>query len=216
MDLVPIFRPKICFMRILICLLFCLHTTLSFGQKDFKSIVEENENYRSKLNHEFASEKDSPLTPEDRAHFDSLPFFSIDSAFYVVAHFEKVKKAKKFKMKTTTERRPLYDVFALVSFSLNGQTFEVPVYQSHRLREMEEFKSYLFLPFTDLTNGNESYGGGRFLDLEIPEGEEIIIDFNKAYNPYCAYNSKYSCPVPPKKNFIDFEIKAGVKAPANH
>lgn len=203
-------------MRILICLLLCLQTALSFAQKDFNSIVQENKNYRSELNHEFASEEDSPLTPEDRAHFDSLPFFPIDSAFYVVARFEKVKKAKKFKMKTTTDRRPLYDVFATVRFSLNGEAFEIPVYQSHRLREMEEFKSYLFLPFTDLTNGTESYGGGRFLDLTIPDGNEIVLDFNKAYNPYCAYNSKYSCPVPPKKNFIDFEIKAGVLAPENH
>ena len=203
-------------MKKLACLFFCLQTTLTFGQKDFDSIVAENMLFRSQMNREFSSEDESPLTTEDRAHFDSLPFFPIDTAFYVIARYEKVKKTKKFKMKTTTDRRPLYDVYAMVSFSLKGKSFEIPVYQSHRLREMEEFKSYLFLPFNDLTNGNESYGGGRFLDLAIPKGDVIVLDFNKAYNPYCAYNSKYSCPVPPKKNFIDFEIKAGVKAPENH
>lgn len=203
-------------MKKLACLFFCLQTVLVFGQKNLDSIVAENMHFRSEMNHEFSSEDESPLTPEDRLHFDSLSFFPIDTAFYVIARFEKVKKTKKFKMKTTTDRRPLYDVYAMVTFSLKGKSFEIPVYQSHRLREMEEFKSYLFLPFNDLTNGNESYGGGRFLDLAIPKGDVIVLDFNKAYNPYCAYNSKYSCPVPPKKNFIDFEIKAGVMAPENH
>jgi uncharacterized protein (DUF1684 family) len=67
------------------------------------------------------------------------------------------------------------------------------------------------VPFTDLTCGNESYGGGRYLDIDIPEGEEIIIDFNRCYNPYCAYNEKYSCPLTPAVNDLKVEIKAGVK-----
>ena len=68
----------------------------------------------------------------------------------------------------------------------------------------------------DLTNGNRSYGGGRFLDLKIPAGEIMIIDFNKAYNPYCAYNHKYSCPIPPEVNHMDIEIPAGVRAYKDH
>ena len=74
-----------------------------------------------------------------------------------------------------------------------------------------EYEDYLFLPFTDKTNGDSSYGGGRYLDLKLPEGDSIIIDFNQAYNPYCAYNDKYSCPVPPKSNNLDIEVLAGVK-----
>jgi uncharacterized protein (DUF1684 family) len=87
------------------------------------------------------------------------------------------------------------------------------VYQSHTLREKEGYKDYLFLPFTDLTNGNETYGSGRYIDLRIPERETIIIDFNKAYNPYCAYNYGYACPIPPKENKLKVEIRAGVMAP---
>jgi uncharacterized protein (DUF1684 family) len=76
----------------------------------------------------------------------------------------------------------------------------------------EEYRDYLFLPFADLTNGEETYGGGRYLDLTIPTGNTILLDFNKAYNPYCAYNPKYSCPLVPKQNRLDIPIIAGVKA----
>jgi len=80
------------------------------------------------------------------------------------------------------------------------------------LKEDEGYEDYLFLPFTDATNGNETYGGGRYIDLSIPNGDQIVIDFNKAYNPYCTYNKKYSCPIVPSQNALDIEIFAGVKA----
>ena len=72
--------------------------------------------------------------------------------------------------------------------------------------------SLLFLHFTDKTNGSETYGGGRFLDLRIPEGNTLVLDFNKAYNPYCAYNNGYSCPIPPKENKLKVAVRAGVMA----
>ena len=76
----------------------------------------------------------------------------------------------------------------------------------------EGFEDYLFLPFLDDTNGEESYGGGRYIDLKIPEGDQMTIDFNTAYNPYCAYDAKYSCPIVPRENYMDVEVRAGVKA----
>ena len=114
-------------------------------------------------------------------------------------------------MKTTTNRLPKYEVYGIASFELNGNGYQLNIYQSHRLRETDEYKNYLFLPFNDLTNGDETYGGGRFIDLEIPDNDSIIIDFNKAYNPYCAYNPKYSCPIPPEENDLDVHISAGIK-----
>ena len=75
-----------------------------------------------------------------------------------------------------------------------------------------EYIDYLFLPFTDNSNGEESYTGGRYLDLQIPENDKIILDFNQAYNPYCAYSGRYSCPIPPSENHISFPVLAGVKA----
>jgi uncharacterized protein len=84
------------------------------------------------------------------------------------------------------------------------------VYQYMKLINVEKYKNDLFLPFTDLTTGKQTHGGGRFLDLKIPDNDEIIIDFNKAYNPLCAYgNPKYSCPIPPKENYLEIKIKAG-------
>ena len=78
--------------------------------------------------------------------------------------------------------------------------------------QQEKYRDYLFLPFTDNTNGEQTYTGGRYIDLSIPDGDTIVVDFNKAYNPYCAYNKKYSCPIVPSVNNLDTEIRAGVKA----
>ena len=80
----------------------------------------------------------------------------------------------------------------------------------------EEYKDYLFLPFLDDTNGEGSYGGGRYIDLRIPDSDTMIIDFNTAYNPYCAYNDRYSCPIVPRQNYLDVAIEAGVKAFKKH
>ena len=75
-----------------------------------------------------------------------------------------------------------------------------------------EYEDYLFIPFNDLTNGNETYDAGRYMDLETTDENTIVIDFNKAYNPYCAYNDEFSCPIPPRENDLDVEIIAGVLA----
>jgi uncharacterized protein (DUF1684 family) len=84
------------------------------------------------------------------------------------------------------------------------------------LKPGAKYKNHIFVPFTDLTTGSESYGGGRYVDLELPFSDKVIIDFNRAYNPYCAYNHKYSCAIPPEENHLNVAIKAGVKAFANH
>lgn len=85
------------------------------------------------------------------------------------------------------------------------------MYQNLDLIKKPGFKDYLFLPFTDMTCGDESYLGGRYIDMKMPTSKWITIDFNKAYNPYCVYNDNYSCPIVPSENHLDIEIKAGVK-----
>jgi len=114
-------------------------------------------------------------------------------------------------MKTTTDRLPVYKLYATANFKLNGENFSLEIYQNEKLLLTPDYEDYLFLPFTDLTNGESSYGGGRYIDLLLPEGKSIIIDFNQSYNPYCAYNEKYSCPIPPKYNHLNVEVFAGVK-----
>ena len=116
-------------------------------------------------------------------------------------------------METTKERAqpPIYNKFGKTVFKLNGKKYTLAIYQNVDLVNTAGYEDYLFIPFKDLTNGEDTYGGGRYLDLKIPEGETILIDFNRAYNPYCAYNHNYSCPIPPFENHLKVKIEAGVK-----
>ena len=107
-------------------------------------------------------------------------------------------------------------MYAKLTFTLAGQERTLSIYQNVRLSQMPQYRDYLFLPFNDLTNGDGSYGGGRYLDLRMPKGDTIVLDFNKCYNPYCAYNHKYSCPFPPDGQYVPVAIEAGVKAPEKH
>ncbi|MFT5915813.1 MAG: hypothetical protein ACI81T_002316 [Bacteroidia bacterium] len=141
--------------------------------------------------------------------FKGLDYFPINQSYKVEAKFTRTPDSKPFKMQTSTSRAPVYQKYGEVEFELNGKTQKLNLYQSHGLREKEEYKNYLFIPFYDLTNSFDSYGGGRYIDLEIPEGEIMIIDFNKAYNPYCAYGNNYSCPI---ANRLKIKVEAGVKA----
>lgn len=169
------------------------------------------EAFQKNLNEEFADAKKSPLTEEDRLAFEALDIFPIDENFIVESTFTKSKNEKSFEMKTTTDRAPLYVKYGEISFVLNGEKFNLNVYQNLELIKRPGFKKHLFLPFSDLTSGNETYIGGRYIDLQIPKGKTITIDFNQAYNPYCAYNYKYSCPIVPLENDLATHIKAGVK-----
>jgi uncharacterized protein (DUF1684 family) len=184
-----------------------------FSQNQFKSDIKK---FRDELNKEYADSITSPLLKEDLLNFKGLKYYPVNKSFKVEAKFFRTPDELPFKMKTSTNRTPEYLKFGDVEFNLKGKIIKVPIYQSIKLKEKEEYKDYLFLPFRDLTSGKNSYGGGRYIDLKIPEGETIIIDFNKAYNPYCAYNHKYSCVVPPAENFINVKVKAGVKKYGNH
>lgn len=179
---------------------------IAFGQDKVTA-----EDFQKNLNVEFADAVKSPLTEKDRTDFKGLDFFPIDKAFIVEAKFTKAKNEKSFEMKTTTDRMPLYVKYGEVSFTINGENFKLNVYQNLELIKRPGFKKHLFLPFSDLTSGNETYGGGRYIDLEIPKGKTITIDFNQAYNPYCAYNPKYSCPIVPAENELLTNVNAGVK-----
>jgi uncharacterized protein len=114
-------------------------------------------------------------------------------------------------MKTTTSRTPLYVKYGELYFTIDGKNLKLNVYKNLDLSKKLGYEDYLFLPFSDLTCGKESYIGGRYVDMKVQKGKTWIIDFNKAYNPYCAYNYEYSCPIVPLENDLDVEILAGVK-----
>jgi uncharacterized protein (DUF1684 family) len=178
--------------------------------------IQEIQDYRAEMNLKYSDSATSPLTKEGLAHFEGLEFFPLDEKYRIEASFVLNRDPEPFEMETTTARRPIYVKYGEAHFELDGKNYMLEIYQSDKAKKMEEFKEYLFLPYKDLTNGNLSYGGGKFLDLKIPSGNTIIIDFNKAYNPYCAYNHRYSCPIPPDINHLNIEIPAGVMAYGDH
>lgn len=194
-------------MKNLFLILLLVTSSVYAQDKNKQSSLE----YQQQLNIEFADSLKSPLKEEDRSHFKALEFFSIDKKYIVEAVLIRTKKEKTFQMKTSTDRTPLYKKYGELHFTLEGKEMKLNVYQNIDLMKLQDYKDYLFLPFSDLTNGKESYIGGRYIDMRIPEGHKVTIDFNKAYNPYCAYNYEYSCPIVPLENDLNIEINAGVK-----
>lgn len=192
-------------MKYILLFLFC--STFVFAQKDLLA----SKKFQTELNQSYADSLKSPLTKEDLNHFKGLDFFPINEKYIVEATFVRTKKEKPFGMKTTTSRTPLYKKYGELHFSIDGKEFKLNVYQNVDLNKKSGYDDYLFLPFSDLTCGKESYIGGRYVDVRIQKGTIWTIDFNKAYNPYCAYNYEYSCPIVPLENDLDIEILAGVK-----
>jgi hypothetical protein len=203
-------------MKHIILLLILVVTTQCTSQN--KLYQDEIKLFQYELNREYADAIKSPLTPEDLKTFKSLDFFEINEQLNVIATLELTPNSPIFEMQTTTERLPLYKKFGIASFTIAGKKYQLSIYQNQDLANSIAYENYLFLPFNDATNGTSSYGGGRFIDLEIPKNGSttIEIDFNKSYNPYCAYNHKYSCPIPPKENTLPIKIEAGVKAYKKH
>ena len=172
--------------------------------------------WQKQMNADFKDATKSPLKDKDRKKFKGLEFFKFDSIYVVNARLKHTPDEKPFKMKTTTERLANYVKYGIISFELNEKTHELNIYQNLDLLHKPGYEDYLFLPFLDNTNGEESYSGGRYVEARIPDGNNIVIDFNTAYNPYCAYNDKYSCPIVPRENTLYIKVEAGVKAFKKH
>ncbi len=190
-------------------LLFIFFVQYSFGQQDFD--FNGIKRFQNELNSAYANPDTSPLMKEDLARFKALEFYPISKKFYIFAKFQRTANEKPFAMKTSTGRAPLFVKYGVVHFVIDGKNFELNVYQNIELSKDTKYKDYLFLPFSDLSCGKESYIGGRYIDLSVPKSDAILIDFNKAYNPYCAYNHNYSCPKVPLENDLKIFVKAGVK-----
>lgn len=193
--------------------LFCflLLSTFSFGQLSESEVLEKRKIHAEELTDSTAG----VLSAEEIDEFGGLNYFDFDSTFQIQAVFIK-KRGKRFKMPTSTDRTPVYRRYGLIQFEINDSIFELEVYQNMALRKEEGFEDYLFIPFRDSTSRIETYGGGRYLDVRIPDGKTLLIDFNLAYNPYCAYSHRYSCPIPPAVNTLKVKIEAGEKTPIGH
>ncbi|TQI71601.1 hypothetical protein JM79_2541 [Gramella sp. Hel_I_59] len=183
----------------------------SILQAQVLDAVKASEEYQVQLNEDFRDFEESPLEKEDLENFDGLEFFVIDTTYIVEAEFIRTPSESPFEMQTSTSRTSTYVKYGELYFELKGKEFMLNLYQNQSLRSDPEYFDYLFLPFTDETNGISTYVGGRYIDFSIPEEKTVTIDFNRAYNPYCAYSGRYSCPIPPKENHLETSIPAGVK-----
>ncbi len=182
------------------------------SSQEVSGYTTEIRKFQVEINRGYKDPKESPLRGAHLVNFRGHPFFPISSKYKVQAKFMRTPDAVPFNIPTSSGDARPYVEYGEATFSMDGKTYTLKIYQSLELIQIAEYKNHLFLPFRDATNGKETYGGGRYLDLEIPEGDVIVIDFNKAYQPYCAYNAyDYSCPVVPAANALPYSVLAGVK-----
>ncbi|AKD05465.1 hypothetical protein PKOR_02725 [Pontibacter korlensis] len=155
----------------------------------------------------FRSRANSPFDDAGRRAFKNLVYYEPNLDYRVNASVEKLAQQDTLLMPLTNGSYEPYLRYGTASFELEGEQLKLMLY-----KKLTGEKDQLFVPFTDKTNGFETYGGGRFLDVPFEEGDKkVVLDFNRAYSPFCAYNPDYVCPVPPKNNRLSIAIPAGEK-----
>ena len=182
------------------CCPFVLH-----AQQSYKQEIEE---HRLHYKQEFITEERSPLKAGDTAF---LRFFEPDISFKIIATIKLTPEAKEFDMPTHSGKTKKFRQYGILHFNINDTALQLSVYQNLSL--LKDDKDHLFLPFTDATSYIESYAGGRYLDLSVKDikDNKLVVDFNKCYNPYCAFADGYNCPIPPVENRLPVAIPAGEK-----
>jgi uncharacterized protein (DUF1684 family) len=166
--------------------------------------------HREKYKQDFLADPRSPLKEEDLKYLD---FFSELTSAVVQAEFQKTPAEQPFEMPTYSGATRTYRKYGIAYFTWGPFSSSVALYENMKNISNPLYKDHLFLPFTDLTNGEVTYGGGRYLDMSKVDVEDgkLTIDFNKAYNPWCAYSDGFNCPIPPIENKLPYAIEAGEK-----
>lgn len=194
-------------MKSVFCFFVLLLGTVSLKAQSYADSIRQ---WRQHYKEEFLTDTHSPLKAEDTGF---LRFFEPDAVYRVIAEFRLTPDAKPFDIATHSGKTKKYRQYGSLRFHLNGQNYSLAVYQGIDLIKKPELKDHLFIPFNDLTNYEETYGGGRYLDLRTGDirRSTVVLDFNKCYNPYCAFAGGYSCPIPPDENKLQVAIRAGEK-----
>jgi uncharacterized protein (DUF1684 family) len=163
---------------------------------------------RSARDAAFKSDEGSPILPQDKPGFHGLAYYPIDpsSRFSVILH--RYPAPQRIRLGTNTGEIRSGLRYGYFDFQVGTQACRLQVY---RLEDSPDPGASLFVPFRDSTSGQETYGAGRYIDLKENTSGAYDLDFNRAYNPSCAYNSQYSCPVPPAENTLRIPIRAGEK-----
>jgi len=178
-----------------------------YGSTDVKA-------FREGRDKEFRNRDETPLKEEDLGKFRGLNYFPIDTRFRVDAEFTRTPGEKYFQMPTSSGITKKFIKFGVLKFKIEGKPYRLSVYQIDPLilAKFPEYADLLFVPFRDRTGRDSTYPGGRYIDIKMPASGPVVLDFNLAYNPNCAYGSdKYNCPIPPRENTLDVSITAGEK-----
>jgi len=170
--------------------------------------IREIESGRQEKDDYFKNPEDSPLTDEQIPVFEKLSYFPVSEKYKVKAELQINPQQQKIKMAITDGSQREYLIYANAHFHLDGKELDLTVF-----KPVDEDLEYLFIPFFDKTSSELTYGGGRYVEPELLDDGQLEIDFNLAYNPYCAYNHTYRCPIPPRENNLEVSILAGEKKP---
>jgi uncharacterized protein len=152
---------------------------------------------------------ESPILPEDRASFEGLPYFPYDSTFVLGLRIRPIPVSDTTYLATTGGPPRPYVSAGAIHFEAAGRDNALTVYRATG----DDDRGQFFVPFTDATSGAETYGGGRYLDLSPTANGLYVVDFNRAYHPYCVYDPSYVCPVPPESNRLRVPVTAGERLP---
>lgn len=158
--------------------------------------------FRAEKDSFFASHPQSPLTPEQKRNFRGLSYFPENPALRLETAVEPFPQQDEIVMQTSTGGAQTYTRYGRFKFEVEGQEAQLTIYASEH---------GFFLPFVDALAGTDTYPAGRYLEPEVLPGGKFLIDFNLSYNPYCAYNERWSCPLTPFENRLKVPIRAGEK-----
>jgi uncharacterized protein (DUF1684 family) len=190
------------------CSLYLLHCSAAVAQQD--NAVRAIEQQRREKDKSFLTEKSSPLPDNAKKKFHGLPYFPVDLKYQFAGAIKRYDKHETFDIIASDGSKRKTLRYGYFDFQLEGKTYRVQVYKLLDLAP--KYRHLLFIPFLDATSGRESYGGGRYIDLEERSDNRYVVDFNLAYNPSCAYGKKgYSCPIPPAENRLPIRMEAGEK-----
>jgi uncharacterized protein (DUF1684 family) len=180
---------------------------------DVESWRAELERYREQKDEKFGVAHSSPLGPEGRREFDGLDYFEPNPDYRTEATVELDESDETVPMETTADGEELYERAVLLHFEVPDQRGETAEHTLVGYRRVDQDEGSLFVPFRDKTTGQQTYPGGRYMELhydgELEDGVTFTLDFNLAYNPFCAYSEAYECPLPPRENWLEIAIPAG-------
>jgi len=195
---------KIVYLGAAIVILLVIYYSFSSALVSYEAIIDKE---RKDKDEYFSLDADSPLTDASKEMFSRLSYFPTNEKYKVRASLEKIEGQVQTSMATNDGKEQQYIKYAYATFELDGEEQRLLLLKP----DPPEDEEYLFLAFGDATSGDGTYGGGRYIDLELTSNKKLTIDFNKAYNPFCAYSEGYSCPLPPPENLLDVAIIAGEK-----